>query len=846
MSDILGLAETSPVECITVASRRLSGDLAEDERARWMRALGVALRGVDRPEESAATLRAAMRMAAEHGLVTESTEAAISLAASVAIVEGVDAGLGILDQVEGSVGGPTLAHLQCQRAGLSARAGRLREAIDLYARCEPVLRANGDERWLALLLANRGLVHMYIGDFAAAEHDLQHARELRSRQGHHSSVAKTSLNLGNVTLLRGKIPEALKMLEQAETWLEAAGRPPHIARMDRARGLMYAGLPGEALDLLRSVIPRLEQTGVAIDHAEALLEMATAASWARDWEAAESYAAAAAEMLVRQGRRHWSRRADLIAIEARLDGGRSVDPVSAGQVAIDLRRSGHQTLVNRAFLAAARAAMAIGDHTASLRWLDRASQTSRQETIASRAVAYLARGLTQTLLQPPRSPVRPLGHVLRLVDEYRSQFSATEAHIGVGRLADDAGRTGLDYLSRRGRPGQIFDWLERWTAASLRLEAGPAAPDPERDVLLDRLRGLERALATATREDRPTGRIVTEQVEIERKIRRASVTRQGSLARRSIVTHQVCKSRLADREMVTFFETGNGLAALRIRSSSTRRIELTELDLVLRERDRLLRHMRRAAMDSQSGYERSHRALMRLRALLVEPLRLRSANCIVVPTAGLLGLPWNAIVGDREVVVSPSATSWYRSDTTSPSRSNVLVVAGPGLAHAETEAAEVGSAYRSTTFLTGSNATVAAVKDALSHHGIAHLACHASFRADNPMFSSIRLVDGSLHLYELEDVAPFPRELVFSACDTAGGVVGPGGETIGLPTVLLRRQIRSILTTVGPLPDGTATVKFMRDMHGGLAGGATMARAVASAARRHRSSTSLPMVVMGG
>ena len=48
----------------------------------------------------------------------------------------------------------------------------------------------------------------------------------------------------------------------------------------------------------------------------------------------------------------------------------------------------------------------------------------------------------------------------------------------------------------------------------------------------------------------------------------------------------------------------------------------------------------------------------------------------------------------------------------------------------------------------------------------AHLACHGSFRADNPLFSSLLLADGGLTVHDVESLGAGPRELVLSACDS--------------------------------------------------------------------------------
>ena len=76
--------------------------------------------------------------------------------------------------------------------------------------------------------------------------------------------------------------------------------------------------------------------------------------------------------------------------------------------------------------------------------------------------------------------------------------------------------------------------------------------------------------------------------------------------------------------------------------------------------------------------------------------------------------------------------------------------------------------------LTGEAATAAAVLAALPHAGIAHLAAHGTFRRDNPLFSSLRLADGPLTVYDLQTLPGVPELVILAACDSGLSLVCPG------------------------------------------------------------------------
>ncbi len=55
---------------------------------------------------------------------------------------------------------------------------------------------------------------------------------------------------------------------------------------------------------------------------------------------------------------------------------------------------------------------------------------------------------------------------------------------------------------------------------------------------------------------------------------------------------------------------------------------------------------------------------------------------------------------------------------------------------------------------------------ALDGAGLVHIASHGDFRADSPMFSSLRMVDGPLTVHDLERLRSAPHRLVLSACES--------------------------------------------------------------------------------
>jgi CHAT domain-containing protein len=229
----------------------------------------------------------------------------------------------------------------------------------------------------------------------------------------------------------------------------------------------------------------------------------------------------------------------------------------------------------------------------------------------------------------------------------------------------------------------------------------------------------------------------------------------------------------------------------------------------------------------------------RLDELLVGPLLARLGDgrpLVLVPTGVLHALPWSALpsLRGRPVSVAPSAALWRRAAEGSGRRApvrgggRVVVVQGPGLPGAAGEVAALAGRYPRATCLAGPAANVAAVAAALDGADLAHVAAHGSFRVDNPLFSSLRLADGPLTVYDLEGLELAPRRLVLSACDAGLSGVRPGDELMGLAGALFALGMSTLVASVIPVPDA-ATTRLMLALHQGLQAGAGPAEALAHA-----------------
>jgi hypothetical protein len=158
----------------------------------------------------------------------------------------------------------------------------------------------------------------------------------------------------------------------------------------------------------------------------------------------------------------------------------------------------------------------------------------------------------------------------------------------------------------------------------------------------------------------------------------------------------------------------------------------------------------------------------------------------------------------------------------------VVLVAGPDLAEAGPEIGDLRELYPAATYLSGPDATVAAVTAALDGAHLAHVAAHGLFRSDQPLLSALLLADGPITVYDLERLDRAPRCMVLASCDAGLAEVRPGDELMGLSAALLAQGTVALIAPLLPVPDD-ATRPAMLALHRAMRAGASPAGALAAA-----------------
>jgi len=232
---------------------------------------------------------------------------------------------------------------------------------------------------------------------------------------------------------------------------------------------------------------------------------------------------------------------------------------------------------------------------------------------------------------------------------------------------------------------------------------------------------------------------------------------------------------------------------------------------------------------------------------LVAPFagRLKARHLVFVPHGLLHYVPFHALFDGQEHLIdrytvsySPSASIYALCQTRSANSSGQSLVLGipdPQAPAISEEVQAIGGVLPQPEVFLGKEASEDILRSKGPTSQFIHIATHGHFRQDNPMFSSIRLGNSFLSLYDLYQLK-LPVELMtLSGCSTGLNVVAAGDELIGLARGLLHAGAQSLVLSLWDVHD-RSTAEFMRAFYGFLQRGKSKAEALRDAMLKLRAS----------
>jgi tetratricopeptide (TPR) repeat protein len=859
---LLVLVHSRPAEALAQARAVLSGrpPATAAEASVAHQAAGISLRDLGHPEAALLELRRALRSARASGQAQREADVRASLGATMAMAGNTTRGMAHLSVAVHMAQGALAGRVLMRRAFVLSLIGRHAEALGDLNRAVTILHRHGDALWENRSRTHRGLNLLAMGQTRRADAEFVAAERQYELAGQEWEYATARHNRGLVAAASGQVPEALEYLAEAGHRYEKLGTPMPDVAIDRCAVLLSAGL---AVDAWAEADDAARRLGRAIPGsaklAELLYSSATAALAAGDPPTARDRAEQAARLFRRQRRERWTARTRLVLAYARhVDGDNSTSTYRlACSVARQLDAMGADESPV-AHLLAGRIALRRSTPARAGSHLTAAARPRRRGQALTRSRAWLAQALLCQLRGQERAMLTACRRGLDILEEHQHTLGAGELRVAVTAHGKELAAMGQQAALRRGDARLLLAWSERWRATVQ--AATPARPPRDGELAreLSALREVSRQLDRVEVAASQAAALRRERARLEAAVRARVLRTPGAIVTRGRpFAVRALLDALDGSALVELVELGGVLHAVIVNQSRIRVHAVGRAGDAAREVG-FARFLLRRLADGRpvpSPDQALADAARLLEASLLGPAaaELDSDHVVVVPPGRLNAIPWGLLpaLRNRSVSVNPSAAAWLRAvSTPEPASRAVTLVAGPRLDAAAAEVALLARRYPGATVLAHGTATAGRVLAALDGAWLAHIAAHGTFRADNPLFSSLHLDDGPLTVYDLEGLSRAPHRLVLSSCESGRAAPAGADELLGLASSMMPMGTAGIVAAVVPVNDLVSPC-IMDSLHGHLARGAglpdalRLARVAAGAADPVTLATACSFLALG-
>lgn len=893
-SAALALRSNVP-EAFALAERAVAAAISADDAislAAAYRLMGQAHRALGRHEEAIAVFERAAQAARMAGDSLLEARVQIGSIDSLGMVGRYEEGVLLANRLESvfrEAGSEVEAAKVLANAGsLSFRRDHYVEALESYQKAAESFLRVGDTVSSAFLKTNCANALTALNRIEEGMQLYSEAREIFHASELTIDRAVVDVNIGFLHSVSGRYTAAISILTQAQQAFQLAGRELEMARslVDRGYAYLSLNLYEESLADFENAIAVFERLPNDYDRARSELGRAAALLATEQFSEAET-ALASAELVFRSQKNQIQLAHTQLIRAARLR--QAGDNVGAQQESMlaerSFRRNGLRGWAAEAkFILAEIALEQDGEGARAMTAVCRTAREYARGWLECRSERALGRYYARK--NDIGRALRRLRAGARVLEEARTLIAPEEMHIAFLRdklgIYDDIVGLLLARGSRRDisealvfveraksrmlleRMLKIFDGdvtpvasMARQRLATLRTELHQeyyrANRLPEGEPR--RFLGSPAPAGSALHALESTYRQALREVELSDE---SSNSRLITLSPRLSV--QKLKGALLPDEMLLEYCVVQGSLWAFVMTQNS--LEVFPLGIRLEEAAYLHRKLRfhLQRIETPKAYLNRHRSqleagceetLGRLYDALLLPLEghLTTEKIILIPHDVLHGLPFHAFFDGRhhaldrwEFLYNPSAAIWYEGrqrtqcSTSEATCEPILLTAVPhaGIAGVRKEVESVAELFPNSTVLQDGKATLAAFRENAPRFRTIHLATHALFRADNPLFSGLRFEDGWLLAHDLYEMTLSCDLATLSACHTGALCVESGDEVFGLIRGFLASGARSVAASLWSAND-SATTELMTGFYTYLSEGQSKGAALRAAQRDLRS-----------
>lgn len=681
-------------------------------------------------------------------------------------------------------------------------------------------------------------------------------------------------NIADLYFKRGSYSEALRSLEKVRPRYVNLGDDRRLALCDLQRAEIYLqlNLPQEACELAESALEHFEQNSSPAEAAQCLALVGIAQSDRGEHEAAEGTFVQAEKKFRALGKRVQAAGVDLHRAKIRNARGEVVAAQTLATSAVEtfeaedlaVRGAYARLTVAEALHGQGRDSDAIAEANQALRNLSgyHAKWVSYQcyDLLGRLNAAQEQFEAAEDLYLKAVEELESLRGSLQL-DEFRMSFGKDKYQVYENlvslKLRSGATREAFQWIERS-KSRTLIDLLERNTDSLWQSdEASPNMLAVQK--LRQDLNGLYSRMSqvgttvSALEQDRE---IQNEISRVEREmlslLRAAGSEREGWAALETMPTlsiGQVQEMLSTDEVLIEYYVVEGHICAFVVGGGGFHFVEDLAPTEAVRDCMKAF-SFQLSKFHLSDGYVDTHAErlmnavryhLHKLYRMLIAPLEawLDRPSLVIIPHGVLHYVPFHAlhdgsayVVDNHDVVYGASASvlKICRSRNPSPmARDLVLAVPDDSTPAIFEEAEMLERLLSEPRVFVGEKATADVLREHGRDAGKLHIAAHGVFRADNPMFSSIRLGDSWFNLVDIFNLKLGTDLTTLSACETGMSALYEGDELLGLTRGFLYAGTPSLVVSLWRVSDRSTTL-FMKHFYEGLSEGLSKPRSLRKAA----------------
>lgn len=771
-----------------------------------------------------------------------------------------------------------LARIELNYGNILHRQDRFEEALDVYERAFQKLLPHKDVEAIAAALSNIALCQTMLNDFPKAIETYERARAACQKFKMPRLVAQADYNISYMFYLRGEYSRAFEMLRVARQIFQREGDPYHSALCDLDQAEMYLelNLSSEAARLSRRAWLAFEKLGTGYEMAKSLANHAIALSHQGKAFRALSLFEQARGIFIKEKNPVWPWIIDLYRALVLYDEGRLFESRRLARGALAFFQD--SALPSKAVLShllLARLSLRIGDvstayrecklaldnleslHAPELAYHANFLMGQVEEASGRLTSAYQCYQQARKTLETLRSSLRREEMKISFVKDKLAVYESLVTLCLEGDTKTHTTREAFDYVEQAKSRG-LVDLILSSSRDTKRIELGESELARRVQTLREELNWYYGRIEREQIQEGPRHRIeelrelaLNRENELLRALRELppSSGGYGGLANAKPLPLTTIQQAIDPQSILLEYYCARDRILVCVVTSD--RLEIVPLTVSSRIKS-LIQKLQfqiskfRLRPDYIKTFDKvllhaTHAHLRELYADLVAPIRhlLDRQHLIIVPHGFMHYLPFHALYdGDRYLIddftisYAPSASIYAHCQgrtTNGGELSLILGVPSSDSPYILEEVHSVAASLQNALVLLGRDASEDALRAKAPGSRIVHIATHGYYRQDNPMFSSIRLGQSYLSLYDLYHLN-LPVELVtLSACATGLSVVVDGDELLGLVRGLLYAGAQSLLVTLWDVADRT-TAEFMHSFYTRLGRDSNKADALRSAA----------------